>query len=63
MQRFFFDKAGKDYYTACAKGSIANCRVQTGDYYGSIDIYNELIDWTDSVDSLNLKRQYMSNKY
>ena len=60
---FFFDKAGRDYYTACAKGSIANCRVQTGDYYGSIDIYNELIDWTDSVDSLNLKRQYMSNKY
>lgn len=58
----YFNKAGKEYYMTCAKGYVANCKVQKGDYQNSIDVYNELIEWTEKVDCLDLKSQYLTNK-
>ena len=58
----YFDQAGRDYYLISAKGMVANCKAQMGDYKSAITLCDQVIDWAVRVDSVDLLQLYMTNK-
>lgn len=57
----YFGLTDRDYYFWCAKGMVANTKVQKLELKEAIVMIDEIIDWARSVDSLNLLRMYMTN--
>lgn len=57
-----FKMAGKEYHMICAKGLAANCLASFYDYKNSNTLNNEVIDWANRVDNLDMLRMYMTNK-
>ena len=58
----YFGLTDRDYYVWCAKGMVADCKAQMGDYKGAIALCDLVNDWAMSVDSLSLLKTYMTYK-